>query len=62
MQEREPAEVGRSAQSGTAVEKLRTTDREKLFCTQTGHMETGTSAIAVTDGEIDVLAGKIDVM
>ena len=62
VQKRESVEIGGRAQAVAAVDKLGTADWKELLRAETGHVQAGVGAVAVANGQIDVLACEVDVM
>jgi hypothetical protein len=62
VQEGDPVEVGGRAQGIAAAEQLRTADRKKLLGTEAGDVQSRCGAVAVTNGEVDVLAREVHMM
>ena len=62
VQQRHAHEIGRLAQPIAAGHQLGATDREELLGAKAHHIEPRPVAFPMTDREIHLLAGKIDVM
>src|SRR5947209_10176345 len=62
MDECAAAEIRRMTQRIPARGQLRTAHRKQLLGTKAGDVKSGFVSLAVTYGEIDVLAGEVDVM